>query len=62
MVPPRYVAFQFIASSERRVEALRSRGVVRLAGLGPGGQLSHEQIESVRTLVDEQRGLGTPSS
>jgi transcription antitermination factor NusG len=50
---PGYVFVQITPSNERRVEVLRTPGVVRLVGSEPGGTpIPDEQIDSVRTLVD----------
>lgn len=51
---PGYVFVQIVASNESRVEVLRVPGVLRLLGAGSGGMpIPDEQIESVRTLVDQ---------
>jgi transcription antitermination factor NusG len=52
---PGYVFVQIITSNEHRVQVLRIPGVVRLVGSEPGGTpIPNDQIESVRTLVDQK--------
>lgn len=49
-----YVFVQIPSTNEDRVRVLRTDGVVRLVGHGPEGTpIREEEIESVKTLVDQ---------
>lgn len=51
---PGYVFVQIAPLNERRVEVLRTPGVVRFVGSEVGGTaIPDEQIESIRTLVEQ---------
>ena len=51
---PGYVFVQIVARNERRVEVLRTPGIVRFVGASPeGAQIPEEQIEFVRKLINQ---------
>jgi transcriptional antiterminator NusG len=51
---PGYVFVQIVARNERRVEVLRTPGIVRFVGSSAeGAQIPDEQIEIVRKLINE---------
>jgi transcription elongation factor/antiterminator RfaH len=51
---PGYVFVQIVAHNERRVEVLRTPGIVKFVGASPeGAQIPEEQIEFVRKLINQ---------
>lgn len=51
---PGYVFVQIVARNERRVEVLRTPGIVRFVGSSPeGARIPEAQIEFVRKLINQ---------